>query len=75
MIKYLTPVMREKIANCGEPLGHKVAIDCDGTGVMINFLGELQSADNPLGPWSDVANLSPYVVPAASAAKFYRAAE
>ena len=75
MIKFLTPAMREKIANCGEPVGHKVAIDRDGTGVVINFLGELQSADKPLGPWSDVTSISPYVVPAASAAKFYRAAE
>ena len=75
MIKFLTPVMREKIANCGEPLGHKVAIDRDGTGVVINFLGELQCADTPAGPWTDVANTSPYAVPAASAARFYRAVE
>jgi hypothetical protein len=75
MIKFLTPVMREKIANCGEPLGHKVAIDRDGTGVVISFLGELQSADTPVGPWTDVANISPYAVSAASATKFYRATE
>ena len=75
MIKFLTPVMREKIANCGEPLGHKVAIDCIGTGVVINFLGELQSADTIIGPWTDVTNSSPYSVSAANAAKFYRAAE
>lgn len=75
MIKYLTPVMREKIASCGEPLGHKVAIDRVGTGVVINFLGELQCADTPAGPWTDVANISPYAVPAANRAKFYRAVE
>jgi hypothetical protein len=75
MIKLLTPVMREKIANCGEPLGHKVAIDRDGTGVTINFLGELQSADAPLDPWNNVATNSPYAVPAANGVKFYRAAE
>ena len=75
MIKFLTPVMREKIAICGEPVGHKVAIDRDGTGVTINFLGELQSADTLLGLWSDVANTSPYAVPAANGAKFYRAVE
>jgi hypothetical protein len=75
MIKYLTPVMREKIAHCGEPLGHKVAIDRDGTGVVINFLGELQSADTIPGPWANVTNISPYAVPADSTAKFYRAAE
>jgi hypothetical protein len=43
--KFLTPVLREKIANCGDPLGHKLAIDRTETGVVINFLGELQSAD------------------------------
>jgi hypothetical protein len=75
MIKFLTPVMREKIANYGEPLGHKVAIDCTETGVIINFLGELQSADNILGPWNNVANTSPYAAPAANGAKFYRAIE
>ena len=50
MLKFLTPVMREKIANCGGPLGHKVAIDRDGMGVVISFLGELQSADVLTGP-------------------------
>jgi hypothetical protein len=63
MIKYLTPVMREKIANCGEPLGHKVAIDRTDTGVAINFLGELQSADSLRGPWNDVANKRCEVLP------------
>jgi hypothetical protein len=44
--------------------------------VVINFLGELQSADTLLGPWSDVANTNPYdAVSAANAAKFYRAVE
>jgi metallophosphoesterase (TIGR03768 family) len=75
MIKFLTPVMREKIANRGGPVGHNVAIDRDGAGAVINFLGELQSADTPLGPWSDIANISPYAVSATNAAKFYRAAE
>ena len=44
-------------------------------GAMINFLGKLQSADTLLGPWSDVANTSPYAVSAANMAKFYRAIE
>ena len=44
-------------------------------GVVINFLGELQSADNVLGQWSDIANISPYTVSATNAARFYRAAE
>ena len=43
--------------------------------MVINFLGELQSADNLLGPWSDIANISPYTVSAANGAKFYRAVE
>jgi hypothetical protein len=67
--------MQTKIANYGGPLGHNVAIDSNGTGVVINFLGELQSADALSGPWNDVTNTSPYSVSAANAAKFYRAAE
>jgi hypothetical protein len=43
--------------------------------VIVNFLGELLSADNLNGPWTDVTNISPYAVSAANAAKFYRAAE
>jgi hypothetical protein len=42
---------------------------------MINFLGELQSTDNLLGPWNDITNTSPYAVSAVNCAKFYRAAE
>ena len=42
---------------------------------MISFLGELQSADTPVGSWTDVADISPYVVPAANGEKFYRAVE
>jgi hypothetical protein len=52
-----------------------VAIDLTETGVVISFLGEWQSADALLGPWSNVANTSPYPVSAASALKFYRAVE
>jgi hypothetical protein len=75
LLKLLTPPMQTKIAGYGGPLGHKVAIDSTETGAVINFLGELQSADAVLGPWSDVANISPYTVSAANAAKFYRAVE
>jgi hypothetical protein len=75
LIKLLTPHMQTKIAGLGGPLGHNVAIDRTETGVVINFLGELQSADNPLGPWGDIANISPYTVSAANAAKFYRTVE
>jgi hypothetical protein len=67
--------MQAKIAGLGEPLGHKVAIDQDGNGVAINFLGELQSADALNGSWNDVTNISPYSVSVTNTAKFYRAAE
>jgi hypothetical protein len=75
LLKLLTPPMQTKIAGYGGPLGHNVAIDSIGTGAVINFLGELQSADNILGPWNDVTNTSPYSVSAANGTKFYRAAE
>ena len=75
LVKLLTPPMQAKIGGLGEPLGNKVAIDHDGDGVIVNFLGELQSADTLNGPWNDVTNTSPYAVSAANAAKFYRAAE
>jgi metallophosphoesterase (TIGR03768 family) len=75
LVKLLTPPMQARIAGLGEPLGNKVAIDHDGNGVIVNFLGELQSADTLNGPWNDVTNTSPYAVSAANAAKFYRAVE
>ena len=75
LLKLLTPPMQTKIAGYGGPLGHNVAIDSIGTGVVINFLGELQSADTLSGPWNDVTNTSPYAVSAANGTKFYRAAE
>jgi hypothetical protein len=67
--------MQARIAGLGEPLGNKVAIDHAGNGVIVNFLGELQSADTLNGPWTGVTNISPYSVSAANAAKFYRSAE
>ena len=75
LVKLLTPPMQAKIAGLGEPLGYNVAIDHDGNGLIINFLGELQSADTLSGSWNDVTNISPYAVSAANGAKFYRAAE
>jgi hypothetical protein len=44
-------------------------------GVVINFLGELQFADNLLGPWTNVTDTSPYSESATNEAKFYRATE
>jgi hypothetical protein len=75
LLKLLTPPMQTKIANYGGPLGHNVAIDNNGTGVTVNFLGELQAADNILGPWNNIANTSPYSASATNIASFYRAAE
>ena len=75
LLKLLTHPMQAVIAGYGGPLGHNVAIDRAGNGVVINFLGELQSADTLLGPWNNVANISPCAVSAATAAKFYRAVE
>ncbi len=75
LLKLLTPSMQTTIANYGGPLGHNVAIDSFGTGVVINFLGELQSADTLLGPWNNVTSISPYTVSAANTAKFYRGVE
>jgi hypothetical protein len=75
LLKLLTPAMQTKIAGFGGPLGHCVAIDRVGDDVMLSFLGELQSADSPLGPWSDLTGVSPYHVPARMPVKFYRAVE
>jgi hypothetical protein len=67
--------MQAVIANLGGPLGHQVAIDRNGIEVTINFLGELESASTPLGPWLPVTSLSPYGTTATNAARFYRAVE
>jgi metallophosphoesterase (TIGR03768 family) len=75
LVKILSTNMQAKIASYGGSLGHHLAIDQIGTGVTINFLGELQSADTVLGLWSGVTNTSPYAVSATNGAKFYRAAE
>jgi hypothetical protein len=75
LVKTLSTNMQAKIAGYGGPMGHRVAIDRNGTGVVIDFLGTLQSADSILGSWTDVTNTSPYAVSAPNAAKCYRAAE
>jgi hypothetical protein len=67
--------MQARIAGLGEPLGNKVAIDRDGNGVIVNFLGELQSADALSGPWNSVTTNSPYSTSATNAVKFYRSSE
>ena len=75
LVKRLSRHMQTIIAGYGGPLGHLLSIDRDGTGVVVNFLGELWSADNLLGPWTDVTGTSPYAVSDLNAAKFYRAVE
>ena len=75
LLKLLTPAMQTVMAGYGGPLGHQVAVDGAGTGATINFLGELQSANNVFGLWNDVTNTSPYTAPATNAATFYRAYE
>lgn len=76
LIKTLSADMKTVIAGYRGPLGHRVAIEANGIGAVINFLGVLQSADSVGGPWADVADVSPYAVPAArSGTKFYRAIE
>jgi len=74
LVKTLTPAMQNVIAGYGGAPGHHVAIQANGTGAVIHFVGKLQSADAVLGPWSDVTTTSPYEV-SAPAAKFYRAVE
>jgi hypothetical protein len=75
LLKLLNSNMQTVITNYGGPLGHNVAIDCNGNGIIINFLGKLESADTLSGMWTDVTNVSPYLVSATNTAKFYRATE
>ena len=75
LVKPLSRAMQAKIANCGGPLGHPVALDGIGNGVTVNFLDEQQSADSLPGSWNNVTTNSPYAVSAAKGTKFYRAAE
>jgi hypothetical protein len=75
LVKPLSLTMQEMIAGYGRPLGRRVAIASTGAGAEIDFLGELQSADSPLGPWTDVTGTSPWVVSPTNAAKLYRAFE
>jgi metallophosphoesterase (TIGR03768 family) len=75
LVKTLTPAMQTAIAGYGGPLGHRLAADYDGAKVTLNFLGKLQSAENVLGPWSDVTSTSPFSVPATGLSKLYRAVE
>jgi hypothetical protein len=67
--------MQTKIAAYGRPLGHRLALDSQAGGVAINFLGELQSTDNLLGPWTNVTNASPCAVSVTNTMQFYRATE
>jgi len=75
LLKQWTPSMQAKIAGLGGPLGHNLAIDPTGTGVTVNFLGELQSAATPSGPWNNVTGVSPCALPATNQASYFRAVE
>jgi hypothetical protein len=75
LLKLLSPAMQTSITRYGGPLGHQVALDRTANGVVISFLGQLQCADSPSGPWSYVTDAAPYAVSVANAAKFYRAVE
>jgi hypothetical protein len=76
LIKQLSPAMQAKIARYGALLGQRVSIAHNGTGVVIAFTGQLQSADTLLGPWVEVQGAtSPFAVSGANGSKFYRAAE
>jgi hypothetical protein len=75
LLKQLTPAMQTKIAAYGRPLGHRLALDSQAGGGVINFLGELQSANTLLGPWDNVTNASPCAVTTTSILQFYRAIE
>jgi hypothetical protein len=67
--------MQAKIATYGTPPGHRLSLAREGTQLIIRFLGRLQSTDNILGPWTDLADTSPYAITAASQAQYYRAWE
>ncbi len=75
LLKVLTPTMQSVIANLGEPLGHRVALDCHEADLTVSFLGELKTTTNLLSAWSDVTNISPYTVSMTNTASFYRAVE
>jgi len=78
LIAMLTTNMQAVIAGYGEPLGNRVAIDGNETGVSVSFLGGLQSKDDLLDPsWNEVpgATNSPYIVSSPDGKKFYRSVE
>jgi hypothetical protein len=55
------------------PSGPTLGIESTPTGVVITFQGSLQSADQIIGPWTDLTATSPLTVTPTGAAKFYRA--
>lgn len=75
LLKVLTPTMQSVIAESGEPMGHRVAIDIEDTHATIHFLGELRYTANLLSTWTTVTDISPCSVSATNAAGFYRAIE
>ena len=78
LVKQLSPAMQARIAGVGKPLGHPVHLESTGSGMTVDFLGQLQSADTILEPLWDVvsaATSSPYSVSALGGQQFYRTVE
>jgi sugar lactone lactonase YvrE len=49
-----------------------ISISRDGSGIELNFIGELQSAYSVAGPWLDEDSENPRKVTPSSAARYYR---
>jgi metallophosphoesterase (TIGR03768 family) len=79
LVKQLTPTMQAIIADIGEPLGHPMHIERTDSGMTIDFLGQLQSANTMAEPikWNDLsaATTRPYSVSSLSDWQFYRTVE
>jgi len=77
LVVALTPKMQSVIASSGSTLGHQVSIDCNVTNLTVNFLGTLKTTDNLSQTWTDVTNISPYIVsePTMETTHYYRAVE
>ena len=75
LIKVLSTNMQAKISAYGGPLGHRLAVQREGTEAVTTFMGKLQSADTIPGQWTDVPATNLYRIPTTGSSKFYRAVE
>ena len=73
----LTQHMQNVISSLGAPLGHQVAIDSKENSIEINFLGTLLTSDNISEDWSNLTNISPYLISESrtNTTTFYRSVE